>query len=115
MTLPHDELGPRWTQLRDELAPFIGDRAVSLLTFALAEASGREALAQPARQALLADGEDPEAPQVTEAEQLLIDWARRIGSGVAVAPELSERLERTFTPRLREVLAAFAAETVREP
>ena len=76
MTLPHDELGPRWTELRDELAPFIGDRAVSLITFALAEASGRAALAEPARQALLADGEDPEAPQVTEAEQLLIDWAR---------------------------------------
>ena len=67
MTFPQDELGPRWSQLRDELAPFIGERAVSLLTFALADASGSAALTGPAREALVANGEDPDDPQVTEA------------------------------------------------
>ena len=114
MTFPHAELGQRWSQLREELAPFIGERAVSLLTFALADASGSAIVAEPARRALVDSGEDPDDPQVTEAEQLLIDWARVVGGGAAeVTPDLSERLERTFTPRLREVLAAFAEETVR--
>jgi hypothetical protein len=113
MTFLQDELGPRWTELRDELAPYIGERVVALLAFTLAEASGSEALASHFRQALVEDGENPDDPQVTEAEQLLIDWSRIVATDPsAVSAELSARLESTFRPRLREVLRAFADETL---
>ncbi|MBU1587799.1 MAG: hypothetical protein KKH51_07610 [Actinobacteria bacterium] len=79
----HDRRG----ELREELAPFIGERVVSLLEQTLA-------------------GELAETPDVTEAEALLLDWAR---SGGVLDDESQERFERTFTPRLRELLGEFVA------
>lgn len=75
-------------ELRDELAPFIGERVVSLLEQTVA-------------------GELVETPDVTEAEALLLDWAR---SGGELDDESQEQFERTFTPRLRELLSEFVAE-----
>lgn len=79
----HDRRG----ELREELAPFIGERVVSLLEQTLA-------------------GELAETPDVTEAEALLLDWAR---SGGVLDDESRARFERTFTPRLRELLSEFVA------
>jgi len=46
---------------------------------------------------------------VTEAERLLIDWGRALGAGAASVPsELSDAIERTFQPKLRLLLTAFA-------
>jgi len=54
-------------------------------------------------------GDDPVDPQVTEAERLLIDWGRAIGAGAAsIPPELADAVERTFQPKLRLLLTAFA-------
>ncbi len=98
--------------LRSELAPFIGDRAVALFGHAVSDGFGG-ALAAASRRALLAGGDDPDAPQVTEAEQLLIDWGRAIGRDAREIPtDLDARLEATFTPALRVLLVAFASRVV---
>lgn len=98
--------------LRDELAPLIGDRAVALFGHAISQGFGG-ALARASRDSLLAGGDDPDAPQVTEAEQLLIDWGHVIGRDPRTVPaELDERLERVFSPASRTVLVAFASRVV---
>jgi hypothetical protein len=95
--------------LREQLAPYIGERAVALLSYAIADAAGDREEAEPLRRALLEAGEDPDAPQVTEAEQLLIDWGRLAASTSSQIPAaMTARLEQAFSPQLRELLAAFA-------
>ena len=89
--------------LRDQLVPFIGERAVALLSYALADAAGAESAAG-FRDSLVAAGEDPDNPQVTEAEQLLIDWARDPSD-----KSLQQRLAATFNAPLRGLLAEYAA------
>ena len=98
--------------LRESLAPFIGDRAVALFGHAVSDGFGGD-LAAASGRALLAGGDDPDAPQVTEAEQLLIDWGRAIGRDARAIPtDLDARLEAAFTPALRVLLVAFASRVV---
>lgn len=75
--------------VREQLAPYIGERVVDLLARALRG--------------------EPVTDDLTEAEALLIAWghARAAGAGLSAAD--SERFERTFTPTLRAILDEFAA------
>jgi hypothetical protein len=104
---------PEWEKLRDEISPFIGERAVSLLAFAVFdEADGFEGAAY-FREALIQSGTDVDAPQVTEAEELLIRWGRLVARDAESIPtDVQESFERTFNPQLRTLLAEFAAITV---
>lgn len=103
----------QWYTLYDALVPFIGERAVSLFSYAISDASDSLVCSVFFRRILIDNGEDPDNPQVTEAEQLLIDWGRFIASGPAGVPaEFSARLERAFHPELRVLLLAFAGLTV---
>jgi hypothetical protein len=98
-----------WFELRDELIPFLGERAVNLFCFAIADAYPAPYPTEFFRRELQLDGTDPLDPEVTEAERLLIDWGRGLGAGAAtVAPELAARVEQTFQPKLRLLLTAFA-------
>ncbi|MFZ2965105.1 MAG: hypothetical protein WA006_10545 [Rhodoglobus sp.] len=100
-----------WQRLREQLVPYIGERAVSLLSYAIADASGDEQASARLRSALIDSGEDPDAPQVTEAEQLLIDWGRSVAGPAGEVPAgMTARLEAAFKPQLRALLAAFAAQ-----
>ena len=95
--------------LREELAPFVGERAVTLFAFAVADAYPAPSVAAGYRHEIEDSGDDPLDPQVTEAERLLIDWGRVLGSGGrADAPELDARVAETFQPRLRELLDGYA-------
>ena len=104
---------PDWERLREEISPFIGERAVSLLAFAVFdEADGFEGAAY-FREALSQDGTDVDAPQVTEAEALLIRWGRLVARDPEGVPaDVEEAFERTFSPQLRTLLTEFAAITV---
>jgi hypothetical protein len=98
-----------WFTLRDELIPFLGERAVSLFCFAISDGYPAPYPTTFFRRELELNGDDPLDPHVTEAEQLLIDWGRRLGAGAASVPaELADRLEQTFQPKLRLLLTAFA-------
>ena len=99
----------RWFELRDEVVPFLGERAVTLFCLAISEGYAAPYCVEFFRRALLDGGDDPGAPQVTEAEQLLRDWGRAIGEGAAsIDAVLTERVEQTFQPKLRLALVAFA-------
>jgi len=98
-----------WFELRDELIPFLGERAVNLFCFAISDGYAAPYPATFFRRELELSGDDPLDPQVTEAERLLIDWGRALGAGAASVPaELADAIERTFQPKLRLLLTAFA-------
>jgi hypothetical protein len=102
-----------WQTLKDALVPYIGERAVSLFAFAIADASDCLNTAAYFRKELVDSGENVDNPQVTESEQLLVDWGRLIARAPNDIPEdIYERLTRTFNPRLRLILVSFAAQTI---
>jgi hypothetical protein len=103
----------QWYTLRDALAPFIGERAVSLFSYAISDENDCLVCSVFFRKILIDAGEDPDNPQVTEAEQLLIDWGRYIARDPAGIPaEFYASLEQTFNPQLRVLLLAFAGQMV---
>ena len=98
-----------WFALRDELIPFLGERAVNLFCYSISDGYPAPYPTTFFRRELELNGDDPLDPQVTEAERLLIDWGRALGAGAASVPaELMDRLEQNFQPKLRLLLTAFA-------
>ena len=103
----------QWYSLWDEIAPWIGERALSLFSYAISDENGCEGSALYFRKRLSDAGDDPDNPQVTEAEQLLIDWGRLIAGNPHGIPQVFyDRLEATFSPERRVTLLAFAGLTV---
>jgi hypothetical protein len=107
--LPSFTAYTQWFTLRDAVVPYLGERAVSLFCYAISQEYGGPIPSAFFRRALVEAGDDPESPQVTETEQLLIDWGRLIARDPhAVPDDMYERLEQTFNPKLRTLLVAFA-------
>jgi hypothetical protein len=106
-----DDLG--WHDLRDEIAPWIGERAVTLFSYAISHEYGSAVTARYFRTILTDAGDDPDHPQVTETEQLLIDWGRLVVRSPRDIPEeFYARLEAAFSPERRLALLTFAARVV---
>lgn len=98
-----------WFRVREEIEPYLGERAVNLFCHAVSAAIGAPYCVAYFRGVIEAGGDDPDSPQVTDAERLLIDWGRAIGQAPAAIPdELVARVEATFQPRLRLLLTGFA-------
>ena len=104
---------PEWETLRQEIVPYVGERALSLLAFAVFdEADGFEGAAY-FRESLRASGTDVDSPEVTESEELLIRWGRLFARDAEGIPaDVQAGFERVFNPQLREKLVQFAALTV---
>jgi hypothetical protein len=104
---------PEWETLREEIVPYVGERALSLLTFAVFdEADGFEGAAY-FRESLRESGTDVDSPEVTESEGLLLRWGRLFARDAEGIPaDVEAEFERTFNPQLRELLVQFAALTV---
>lgn len=108
-SIPVFDAYTRWFEVREELAELVGERAVTLLSLAISEGVGAPFCVASFRTELLDAGDDPDAPQVTEAERLLIDWGRAVGADPGDVPdELVARAEATFKPSTRTVLVGFA-------
>jgi hypothetical protein len=98
-----------WFAARDEVVPYLGERAVDLFSLAISRAYGAPYPVAFFERALTAAGDDPAAPQVTEAESTLLEWGVAIGSTpTAIPAELVDRVEQTFQPKLRLALTGFA-------
>jgi len=104
---------PEWETLRQEIVPYVGERALSLLAFAVFdEADGFEGAAY-FRESLRQSGTDVDSPEVTESEGLLIRWGRLFARDAEGIPgDVEVEFERAFNPQLRELLVQFAALTV---
>jgi hypothetical protein len=99
----------RWFDVKDELEALVGERAVTLFSVALARAVPAPYPTAFFEAALRESGDDPVNPQVTEAEGLLLEWGRAVGADPSRVPaELIARVEATFKPATRAVLAGYA-------
>ena len=99
--------------LTDELVPYIGERAVTLFSYAISDENDALVASVSLRKTLIDSGEDVDNPQVTETEQLLMDWGRLIARDPNnVSAEMVARLTRAFNPKLRIMLVAFAGQLV---
>jgi hypothetical protein len=102
-----------WYTLKDELVPCIGERATSLFSYAISEENDCLICSVFFRKILIDSGEDVDNPQVTETEQLLMDWGRLIARAPHDIPdEMYARLSKAFNPKLRIILIAFAGQMV---
>jgi hypothetical protein len=110
-----DQVSPfsEWYSARDELVPFIGERAFSLFAFTVFDESGGGAGAAYFRGLLTASGNNIDDPQVTETERLLIDWGRLVArDSRTLDPRWRAQFESAFKPALRALLVRFAALTI---
>ncbi|HWH98124.1 MAG TPA: hypothetical protein VNS80_07130 [Pseudolysinimonas sp.] len=99
----------RWYEVKDELEALVGERAVTLLSLALSRAVPAPYSTAFFEEALRDGGDDPVNPQVTEAEALLLEWGSAVGADPGHLPsELVSRVEATFKPATRAVLAGYA-------
>jgi hypothetical protein len=99
--------------LTDELVPYIGERAVTLFSYAISDATDALVASVSLRKTLIDSGENVDNPQVTETEQLLMDWGRLIARDPNGIPDdMVARLTRAFNPKLRIMLVAFAGQLV---
>lgn len=99
----HPALLADFDSARDEIVPFIGERAEALYGWRLA---GRPGPWRDRFAALLGE-EDPERPQVTEAERLLLEWADGVVAGSA-DEDLENRMASVFSAALRSSLDRYA-------
>lgn len=97
-----------WTDLRSRLAPLIGERAFAYFAHAVSSVRGDEVGVVEFAAALRATGNDPERPQLTETESLLVDWGRASAAGTVDAA-LSARASAAFSPQLAALLAEGVA------
>jgi hypothetical protein len=104
---------PEWEALREQIVPYVGERALSLLAFAVFdEADGFEGAAY-FRESLRESGTDVDSPEVTESEGLLIRWGRLFArDSEGIPADVEAEFERVFRPGLRELLVEFAALSV---
>lgn len=99
----------RWYDVKDQLEELVGERAVTLFSLALARAVPASYPTTFFETELRDGGDDPDNPQVTEAESLLLEWGRAVGADPSRVPaELVSRVEATFKPATRAVLAGYA-------
>jgi hypothetical protein len=108
-----DDAFRSWNALKDEVEPYIGERAVSLFCYVISDAAGGAGPAAHFRRILVESGDDPDAPVVTETEQLLLAWGRLIASTPQAIPaDVTTRVEAAFSPALRMLLVAFAGQVI---
>jgi hypothetical protein len=99
----------RWFDVKDELEALVGERAVTLFSLALSRAVPAPYPTSFFEGELRDGGDDPINPQVTEAEALLLEWGRAVGADPSRVPaDLVSRVEQTFKPATRAVLAGYA-------
>lgn len=98
-----------WFDVKDEAEGLVGERAVTLFSLALSRAVPAPYPTAFFEGVLRDGGDDPVNPQVTEAEALLLEWGRAVGADPSRVPaDLVSRVEATFKPATRAVLAGYA-------
>jgi alkylhydroperoxidase family enzyme len=98
-----------WYTLKDEIVPFIGERGVSLFSYAISTSNDCLICSTFFRKILIDSGDDPDNPALSETEQLLMDFGHAIGRNPgAVDAVIYERLTKQFTTEQIVLLIAFA-------
>jgi alkylhydroperoxidase family enzyme len=98
----------QWYPLRDEVAPFLGDRLTTLFAHAVSTQTDCLVCSTFFRRLLIQSGEDPDNLLTDEREQAVIDYGRQLARDPnSVSDELHGRLARFLRPEQIVALTAF--------
>lgn len=98
----------RWYDLRDEVAGFLGDRSTIAFTHAISSATECLICSTFFRRWLKDAGENPDALQLDEREQILVEFGKQLArNSNGVSDGLFARLRDFFTPAQLVTLTAF--------
>jgi alkylhydroperoxidase family enzyme len=113
-TLAHSPVALRalmtWYDLRDEVVPFLGERATALFALAISERADCLICSTFFRRMLIEAGDDPDHLQPDDRERTLLDYGRRLARDPNnVDDELYGRLAAFLDPGQVVTLTAFGA------
>ncbi len=98
-----------WYTLRDLIVPFIGERALSLFSYAISNGNNCLICSLFFRKILVDSGEDPDNPRLNDVERLLMELGRRIAVDPhAITDDVYDGLKLKFTEEQIVLLIAFA-------
>lgn len=98
-----------WYTLYDELQPVIGDRALSLYSYSISNSNDCMICSLFFRQILIDSGDDPDHPNLSDTEKLLMDLGHNIVKNPHDIPQdIYGRLKEKFTDEQIVTLLAFA-------
>ena len=98
-----------WYTLYDLLAPVVGDRALSLFSYAISNGNHCLICSTFFRKILIDSGDDPDAPTLSDTEKLLMDFGADICKDPHNIPEeIYSALREKFNDEQLVNLIAFA-------
>lgn len=98
-----------WYTLRDLVVPFIGERALSLFSYAISNGNNCLICSLFFRKILVDSGEDPDNPRLNDVERLLMELGRQIAVDPhAITDDVYDGLKLKFTEEQIVLLIAFA-------
>ncbi|MDR2807459.1 MAG: hypothetical protein LBB43_00440 [Spirochaetaceae bacterium] len=98
-----------WYTLKDLVVPFIGERALSLYSYAISVANDCLVCSTFFRKIIIDSGDDPEQPVLSESEKFLMDLGHAIGKDPHNIPQsLYNELQRRYNTEEIVLLFAFA-------
>jgi alkylhydroperoxidase family enzyme len=99
-----------WYPLRDEVKPFLGERATLLFAHAISAQTDCLICSTFFRRILTDSGENPDELKLDDREQTLVDYGRKLAVDPwGVDDALFERLSQILTPSQIVSLTAFGA------
>lgn len=98
-----------WYTLKDLLVPFIGERGVSLFSYAISSENDCLVCSTFFRKILVDSGDDPDSPKLDGRERLLMEFGRQISADPHHIPEeIYRQLKERFSEDQIVLLIAFA-------
>ncbi len=98
-----------WYTLKDLIVPFIGERALSLFSYAISMGNHCLICSTFFRKILIDSGDDPDNPSLSEDEKLLMDFGQAICTEEHNIPEeLYDALKTRYSDEQLVLLISFA-------
>jgi alkylhydroperoxidase family enzyme len=98
-----------WYTLRDLIVPFIGERALSLFSYTISNGNNCLICSLFFRKILVDSGEDPDNPNLSDVERLLMELGRQIAVDPhAITGDIYAGLKEKFTQEQIVLIVAFA-------
>lgn len=108
-SLPAYKSYMEWYVLKDELVPFLGERAFTIFSHAISAETDCLICSTFFRRILIEWGESPESLKLNKREQLLVDFGREIvNRSNQVSDALFDQLKEVFTEKEIVLLTSFA-------
>ncbi|MGI6745594.1 MAG: hypothetical protein BWY46_00729 [Firmicutes bacterium ADurb.Bin300] len=99
----------QWYTLKDLIVSFIGERALSLFSYAISSGNHCLVCSTFFRKILIDSGDNPDNPSLSDTEKLLMDFGKAICVNPHEIPEIIyEDLKKLFNTEQIVLLIAFA-------